>query len=213
VDVAGRAAATRPLQQMSSSCRCSPPSLAAPACSGRLSARIASRRPSAAVPPHYRDHSPGVPASVRREPSGCASPPSLRARLPMRCPGFGGSCAPVGSRLRAVSHAGCRGRSAASAHLAGGSDPASAFHGIRAAESSAEMWPSPPYKGTREARIVSARRGELLGSFQRVQVRTALELTDIVYASAPGSRGGPMTEQELARGAAHRLAIIHPPRR
>ena len=30
-----------------------------------------------------------------------------------------------------------------------------------------------PYKGTRGARIVSARRGESLGSFQRVQVRTA----------------------------------------
>ena len=89
VDVAGRAAATRRLQRMSSSCRCSPPSLAPPACSGRLSARIASRRPSAVVPPHYRDLSPGVPASVRREPSGCASPPSLRARLPMRARGSG----------------------------------------------------------------------------------------------------------------------------
>jgi hypothetical protein len=96
------------------------------------------------LPPHYRDLSTGVPASVRREPSGCASPLSLRARLPIRCPGFGGSCAPVGSRLRALAPAGCRERSAASAHLAGGSDPASALHGIRAGESSAETWPSPP---------------------------------------------------------------------
>jgi hypothetical protein len=30
----------------------------------------------------------------RREPSGCASPPSLRARLPMRCPGFGAPALP-----------------------------------------------------------------------------------------------------------------------
>jgi hypothetical protein len=56
--------------------------------------RIASRRPSAVVPPHDRDLSPGVPVSVRREPSGCASPPSLRARLPMRCPGCGAPALP-----------------------------------------------------------------------------------------------------------------------
>jgi len=32
---------------------------------------------------------PGRSGIRSREPSGCASPPSLRARLPMRCPGFG----------------------------------------------------------------------------------------------------------------------------
>jgi transcriptional regulator of acetoin/glycerol metabolism len=35
-----------------------------------------------------------------------------------------------------------------------------------------------------------------------------LELTDIVYTSGLGSKGGPMTERELARGAARRLAMI-----
>ena len=84
--------------------------------------------------------------------SGIRSPRAFRLRLasfspsapPNEVPGVRGSCAPVGSRLRALSPAGCRGRSAASAHLAGGSDPASALHGIRAGESSAETWPSPP---------------------------------------------------------------------
>jgi transposase len=35
-----------------------------------------------------------------------------------------------------------------------------------------------------------------------------LKLTDIVYTSGPPRKGEPVTEQELARGAARRLAII-----
>jgi len=91
-----------------------------------------------------------IATSPRR--SGIRSPRAFRLRLasfspsapPNEVPGVRGSCAPVGSRLRALAPAGRRGRSAASAHLAGGSDPASGLHGFRAGESSAETWPSPP---------------------------------------------------------------------
>jgi hypothetical protein len=85
-----------PLQRMFSSCRCSPPLLAAPACSGRRSAGIASRqavRVRAASPSRYLCRTLGL---VRHEPSGRALPPSSPSSPPMRCPG-GGSSGPAGS--------------------------------------------------------------------------------------------------------------------
>jgi hypothetical protein len=154
-----------PLQRMFSSCRCSPPLPAAPACSGRRRLGSHAAEPSAIAPPHPRAASAGVRSpSVASLPVALCSP-SSPSSPPMRCPGSG----LLRSRRLSASkplRPPWRSRGAtASRHPAAGGEPASAATAT-CWRSKCETWPSHPYKGTRGARIVSARKGELMGSFR-----------------------------------------------
>ena len=103
VDVARRAAATSRLQGMSISCRCSPPSLAVTACSGRPRPGSDSREPSAVPRLH-----PGQPPSAGAWPPSASGLPvacrllRLRACPPVRCPGSGLRRSPRLSTSRAL---------------------------------------------------------------------------------------------------------------
>jgi hypothetical protein len=171
VDVAGRAAATNRLQKMSSSCRCSPPLPAAPAWSCRRRPGPATAKPSAVAPYHLATVLAGA-----WPPSASLFRPRLTSFISQlascEVPGFRGTSAPVGPRPRSpcVRPGNREGRR----HLS--IRPAVAKsclrrHGNPAGDPGAEKWPSLPYKGTRGARIVSARKGELMESFRGAQVR------------------------------------------
>ena len=167
-----RAAATCRLQRMFSSCRSSPPLPAAPVCSGRRPGGIAYRQPCA-----IRAASPWRclcwrSSSVRREPSGRAWPPSSPSSPPMRCPGSGAPVLPSVLGLEALASALAIARDqGVSAFRPGGGEPSSSANGNLLASHLPRRGHLYSYKGTRGARIVSARKGELMRSFRRAQVR------------------------------------------
>jgi len=72
----------------------------------------------------------------------------------------------------------------ASPHPAGGGDPASAATAPLLANQVPRRGRLYPYKGTRGARIVSARRGEVMRSFRGAQVRGPVRLRVMLSGSA-----------------------------
>ena len=85
----GERAATCRLPWVFSSCRCSPPLLAAPSVLRRASAGTCSRQAVRVRAASRSRCLRGRPVSARREPSGRACPPSSPSSPPMRCPGWG----------------------------------------------------------------------------------------------------------------------------
>jgi hypothetical protein len=169
MDVAGRAAATSRLRSMSSSCRCSPPSLAVPAYSGRRRrgsvpescprsrSCTLSDRPSRAL---------GPSSGLRLAPW----PPSSPSAPPMRCPGSGlrrsrrlstskPSARPAGRRGRGVPTSGR------------GGNPASAARAACSRAKCRDAVISAPTKAPEGPNLV-APGGVFLGSFRGLQLRT-----------------------------------------
>jgi hypothetical protein len=150
--------------------RCSPPLLAAPACSGSRRPGPAPAKPSALAPPHPRAAS-----------AGARSPPprALRSRLSSfiselashEVPGFGAPALPSALGLKALASA------LAIARDHGVSASGRRWRAFIRRRGNLLAYQVPRrghlylYKGTRGARIVSARKGELMRSFRRAQVR------------------------------------------
>ena len=101
---------------------------------------------------------------------GRAWPPSPPSSPPVRCPGSGLQRS-VGSRPRSLASAWRLRATTASPLPTGGGDPASAATATLLANQVPRRGHLYPYKGTRGVQIVSARRGELIGSFRGAQVR------------------------------------------
>jgi hypothetical protein len=149
---------------------------AAPACAGRRRPGSHPAEPSAFAPPHLSRCRFRRSAFVRRGPPVVLWPPSSPSSPPMRCPGSGlqrfrrlSASKPLRPpwRLRGTT---------ASPHPAGGGNPASAATATCWHTKCRDVGHLYPYKGARGARIVSARRGELMRSFRRAQVRGTVSL-------------------------------------
>ena len=161
---------------MFSSCRFPPP------CSPRWHAPAGVRpgshpaKSSAFAPPHPCAASTRRSVFVRRQPSGRASPPSSPSSPPMRCPGSG---LQRSRRLLASKplRPPRRSRGATASPASGRRWQTSLRrHGNLLASQVPRRGRLYPYKGTRGARIVSARRGELMRSFRGAQVRGPVRL-------------------------------------
>ncbi len=110
-------------------------------------------------------------SSVRREPSGRAWPPSSPSSPPMRCPGSGLQRSRRLSASKLLRPPWRSRGTTASPHPAGGGGPCLRRHGILLGNQVPRRGRLHHHKGTRGARIVSARKGELMRSFREAQVR------------------------------------------
>jgi len=113
----------------------------------------------------------------------------LRARPP-RGARVRGSSAPVALGLEALAPALSIARTTASPQPAGGGDPASAAAATLLTNQEPRRGHLYRYKGTRGARIVSARKGELMRSFRGAQIRDhwRARVTRGVWAVHAGAR-------------------------
>ena len=166
-----RAASNLPLQRMFSSCRFSPPLPAAPACSGRRSAGIACRRAfrvGAALTLALLLHTLGL-RPPRALPSRMASLISELASHEV--PGLGAPVLPPALGLEALASALAIARDHGVSASGRRWRTCLRRHGNLLANQLPRRGHLYPYKGTRGARIVSARKGELRRSFRGAQVR------------------------------------------
>jgi hypothetical protein len=166
-----RAAATCRFRRVFSSCRCSPPLPAAQACSGRRRPGPAPAKPSAIAPPHPRAASAGA-----RLPSAVSPPVVLLASFiselaSHEVPGFGAPALPSGLGLEALAPAVAIARDHGVSASGWRWRSCLRRHGKLLANQVPRRGHLHPYKGTRGARIVSARKGELMRRFRRAQVR------------------------------------------
>jgi hypothetical protein len=124
--------------------------------------------------PPSRPRSRRITLTLPLQALGLHSPRAIRSRLSSfiselashEAPGFGAPTLPSALGLEALASALAIARDRGVPHPAGGGDPASAATATLLAYQVPRRGHLYPYKGTRGARTVSARRGELMRSFR-----------------------------------------------